>query len=212
MTTPNPITYRFAERPDASRLATFQVKAWSDNYRKFLPSWSIQAVTVEERFEVWRLILGGLRRFHETRVLMAERSGELIAFGATGRQRSDRMKALGYDHEVGALYVRRDLQRCGLGRRMLRRLFKDLSEHGAARATVSVIRANLAGQQFLAHLGGKVLDGGQDASGHILDDMVYGFSSLNIPLRPVGLADLGLPRRAERVSLPDPVVPSGPRA
>lgn len=207
ITTP-PITFRLAQKLDAPQLAAFQVRAWTDNYRKFLPSWSIQAVTVEDRVEAWRLILGGLRRFRETRVIMAERSDTLIAFGVTGRQRSDRMTALGFDHEVGALYVRRDLQRRGMGRRMLRRLFRDLSEHGAARATVSVMRANLAGQQFLAGLGGEVLDGGQGPSGHVLDDMVYGFRSLSLPPRPVGLAKLEESRRAGRVSLPDPVAPA----
>ena len=112
------IVFRPAVSGDAKRLATFQINAWKEHYASFLPCWTLDQVSVEDRTEAWRMILRNPARHADTEVHLAEVQGRIAGFGAVGRQRSERLSALGYGGDVSAIYVDSDFQARGLGRRI----------------------------------------------------------------------------------------------
>lgn len=175
------LTFRAATPADAPAIGTFQLRAWEENYSDFLPTWALQGFSAEERIAAWRQILSRPAFHDDTLVVMAERGGRLVGFGALGAQRSARLRALGYSGEISALYVARALQRQGIGRRLLARLFDDLSARGHAAASLWVIRGNQAALDFLDSTGARPIR--LAGRGQMSDDLAYGWRDLGRPDR-----------------------------
>ena len=189
------MSFRIATVEDAAALARFQVRAWSENYRDFLPRGTLDGVSVEDRAEAWRMILGNPSRHGDTEAVLAETSRGLAGFGAAGRQRDPALARLGYGGEISAIYVGREEQGHGLGRRLLARLFGMISRLGERRASFWVIRENEKARGFAEAMGGEVLDVDSGGRHHALDELAYGWRrlELNSGLLPVA-GHLGLGR------------------
>lgn len=214
------IGFRSAEIEDAQRLAGFQIRAWAEHYRAFLSEWTLDRISLEDRAEAWRMILRNPERHGDTHVFLAETAGHIIGFGACGFQRSERLAGLGYGGEVSAIYVDRARQSQGLERNILRRLFIDLSARGERRASLWVIRENRAARGFAEARGAILLDPGVGGRYHILDDVAYGWRTLDGVGNPAAsrrpslsvFADLRDPRRQRpRPSPGAEVIPFAPR-
>lgn len=213
MTRASTITFRNAQLGDASALAAFQVRAWKENYRDFLPRWSLDAVTVEDRSEAWRMILRAPRRHGASEVILAECGGAVAGFAAAGHQRSERLRRLGYGGEISAIYVDRAWQGSGLGRRLLSRVFAGLGRLGERRASLWIIRENRKARGFAEALGAELLDPGAGGRLHALDDVAYGWRRLDLCPKPVPVASLTGKTRADlaarSVSLARPALHNG---
>ncbi|MEO1238971.1 MAG: GNAT family N-acetyltransferase [Pseudomonadota bacterium] len=173
------VGFRAAQPEDARGLAAFQIKAWKDHYDAFLPHWTLDQVSIEDRSEAWRMILRNPARHADTEVHLAEVSGQIAGFGAVGRQRSARLSALGYGGDVSAIYVGRAFQARGLGRRILARLFRRLKAMGETKASLWVIRDNLRARRFMEATGAELLDPGAGGRHHAIDDVAYGWSRID---------------------------------
>lgn len=169
------IAFRPAIPGDESALAAFQINAWNEHYAAFLPRWSLDQVSLEDRTEAWRMILRNPARHADTEVHLAEVSGQIAGFGAVGRQRSARLSGLGYGGDISAIYVRSDVQARGLGRRILARLFRRLRAMGEDKASLWVIRDNLRARRFMEATGAELLDLGAGGRHHAIDDVAYGW-------------------------------------
>ena len=169
MTDVDSVSFRSADREDANRIGAFQVRSWAESYASFLPAWTLGSVTAEDRAEAWRMILDDPLRHDRTRVLIGEAAGAIVALGACGLQRSEPVAALGYDGEISALYVAKDAQSRGVGRRLLRRLFRELAE---------LLTLGVGGRH------------------HALDDVAYGWPRLELAPRPVAIDSLFTPEAA----------------
>ncbi len=202
------IIFRPAVPGDARRLAEFQIRAWAENYRDFLPRWTLDQVLVEDRTEAWRMILRAPHAHADTEVHLAEWNRTIAGFGAIGRQRSQRLSKLGFGGEISAIYIAKALQANGLGRRVLARLFRRLREMGETSASLWVIRDNLKARRFLEATGAQLLDPGAGGRYHAMDDVAYGWTKLD-PFRLQRMVRVvsGADRRglaARAVSLPMP--------
>lgn len=173
------IEFRPAEADDAKRLAAFQIRAWKEHYAAFLPRWTLDQVSQEDRSEAWRMILRNPARHADTEVHLAEVSGQIAGFGAVGRQRSQRLSALGYGGDISAVYVGGPFQARGLGRRILARLFRRLKAMGESKASLWVIRDNVRARRFMEATGAELLDPGAGGRHHAIDDVAYGWSKID---------------------------------
>lgn len=167
---------------DAGAIARVHVAAWRENYRGLVPDTVLNSLSPERRAFEWA---DRLKRDDDETVLVAEdEGGHVVGFGACGPQRPD---GLPYEGEFYALYVLRQAQRRGFGRRLMRAMSARLAEGGHGTATLWVLRENLAARQFYATLGGKRLgDAGaervQARPGYRLNQVAYGWTRL--PLSP----------------------------
>ena len=136
---------------DAAELGRVHVKSWRETYPGLLP----QAYLAAMRPQVHA------RRFYRELIRAREGDAVLLAEGADG--------AVGYaagvmltghgraaDAEVHTLYVLREAQDAGLGRRLLTDTARVLAARGAVSLIIWVLRDNTYARAFYEHLGGKL--------------------------------------------------------
>ena len=87
-------------------------------------------------------------------VFVATHDGEVIGFAAASMLKEPKH---GADAEITAVYLRREYQRAGLGRRLLSAVVDAQRRHGATAMIVWVIAGNKTARAFYEGLGGDLV-------------------------------------------------------
>lgn len=148
---------RRAAVEDSEALAQVYEAAWRETYVGLSWVQMLDAVTAEERAEVWRRTLAGETEHLSTTYVAERSSGGLVAVAACGTQRDSKLAAAGYAGEFTAVYVLKADQRRGLGTRLMKAMMDDLEERGLAGFTLWVPRENIPARALYEQLGGKLL-------------------------------------------------------
>jgi len=171
---------RKATIDDAGKLGAVHVAAWRETYADILPDDMLAGLSIEARSVMWAKILGDPSAFAETAVYMIEDKDSIVGFGACGRQRASRLKELGFDAEISAIYVLRSQQRRGVGRALMREMAADIRSRGHKAAALWVLRDNAAAREFYRHLGGEVVAEKEDRREKVkLIEVAYGWRELS---------------------------------
>jgi ribosomal protein S18 acetylase RimI-like enzyme len=174
---------RIATPDDAPALAAMHVASWHETYTGLLPDKMLSGLSVESRAAAWATIMQdpGTEPATErsTAVYLAEHQGAIIGFGSCGAQRTESLKAKGYDGEVSAIYVLREFQKRKIGTRLLRAMSSELIRRGFNAAALWVLRENLRARRFYEHVGSKVIAEREDIrDGGVLVELSYGWLDL----------------------------------
>jgi ribosomal protein S18 acetylase RimI-like enzyme len=174
-------TIRRAALADAAALAQVHETTWRETYIGLMSEQMLDALTSDARAEAWRRILSGRTGYLAT-TYVAERAGELVAFGSCGDQRDETFAASGYGGEIASVYVLKTDQRRGVGRRLMTAMMKDLADRGLSGFTLWVPRQNIPARSLYEQLGGKLIGQRRDAREHgVLAEVAYGWSQLPSP-------------------------------
>jgi ribosomal protein S18 acetylase RimI-like enzyme len=143
---------REARAEDAAEIARVHWESWETTYRGVLPDVVLDERTVEVRRAFWEQV------FHETDgvpgVLVAvTEEGRIAGFVAFGRERSGELEC---DGEVYALYLLKEHQGRGEGRRLMGEVAARLSAMGCQRMCLWVLAANRT-VGFYERMGGSVI-------------------------------------------------------
>jgi ribosomal protein S18 acetylase RimI-like enzyme len=143
---------RPATAHDAAALAHIQVHGYRTAYAGLMPADYLAHFTLEEQEQDWRDLLaeptGDI-------LLVAETDGGEVAGYALGRPGPVEVSPTGvYDAELVALHVRREFQKQGMGRALVRAMAKALSGQGCASLALFVLADNPA-CFFYERLGGQ---------------------------------------------------------
>ncbi len=133
---------------DSLGLAQVHVQSWRETYPGLLPAGYLERMSVPLYARRWR---HQLTRARPTElVLAAEGPDGLIGYcaGAFDAEASPRA-------EVFTLYLLREAQGFGLGRRLLRNAARVFHDQGAASLVLWVLADNERARRFYAHLGGE---------------------------------------------------------
>jgi ribosomal protein S18 acetylase RimI-like enzyme len=170
---------RRANVADALALGRLHVAAWHETYRGLVPDAMLAGLSGDERGAAWAEMLDNPSAYHEVRVHVAERDGELIGFAACCAQREESLAAAGYEGEIGAIYLRRAAQRHGVGRRLMQAVAADLLERGLHGASLWVLRENLPARLFYERLGAAIFGEKEDLRPEgALVELAYGWRDL----------------------------------
>jgi ribosomal protein S18 acetylase RimI-like enzyme len=133
---------------DAQDLARVHVQSWRETYPGLLPKAYLDAMSVERHARLWRRRLMGADEI----TLAAEGAEGLVGYcsGTVWRGREDGLS------EIATLYVLRQAQDAGLGRRLLTDTARALAARGAVSLIIWVLRDNTEARGFYEHLGGKL--------------------------------------------------------
>ena len=133
---------------DAGDLARVHVQAWRETYPGLLPKAYLDALSIPRHARLWRR---RLMSTHEV-TLAAEGVDGLVGYCSGGESRvpSDGLA------EITTLYVLREAQEAGLGRRLLTDTARVLAARGALSLIIWVLRDNTPARGFYEHLGGKL--------------------------------------------------------
>jgi hypothetical protein len=166
---------RRATLADAAALAQVHEATWRETYIGLMSEQMLDALTADARTEAWRRILSGETGYLPT-TYVAERAGQLVAFGSCGEQRSPDFAAAGYDGEFAAVYVLKTDQRRGLGKFLMTAMMSDLADRGFTGFTLWVPRDNIPARSLYEQLGGKLIGQREDAREQgTLVEVAYGW-------------------------------------
>jgi ribosomal protein S18 acetylase RimI-like enzyme len=170
---------RIATLDDAPALGAMHVASWHETYTGLLPDKMLASLSVESRAAAWAKIMQEPVTERSTVVYLAEHQGSVIGFGSCGAQRTESLKAKGYDGEVSGIYVLREFQKRKIGTQLFRAMSSDLISREFNAAALWVLRDNLKARRFYEHFGAKVIAEREDVrDGTVLVELACGWPDL----------------------------------
>ena len=134
---------------DAEALAQVHVTSWRESYRGLIADSYLDRMSAPMHAARFHRALTHPGP-HDATLAAAGREG-LVGYAAGGPSRSHRAG----EAEIHTLYVRRAVQRAGLGRRLLIAMARVFADQGARSLMISTLRDNLPARGFYEHLGGQ---------------------------------------------------------
>lgn len=172
MSTPLSVV-REAGRGDAAAIATVHVAAWRTTYRGLLPDDFLASLDESRYTERWRNALTE----SPDRVYVAESADGVIGFASGGKERAGES---GYSGELYAIYVLRQAQGRGHGRRLVEAVVSGLRDLKLPNMIVWVLRDNAPARRFYERLGGAYVREQPITIGSSqLREVSYGWKSLD---------------------------------
>jgi ribosomal protein S18 acetylase RimI-like enzyme len=159
---PAPFTIREATIADARAIAEVHVEGWRWGYRDVLPMHVLDALSVEQREQIWTGALAD-RRGEDDCFVAEDGSGHVIGFVATGPADGDFAPPPDGAGEVFAIYLREVVQGTGVGRSLITRAMAAMRTHGFPTAVLWVFEANDLARRFYEGAGWEP-DGASAAS------------------------------------------------
>ena len=141
-----PFTIRRAVHKDASAIAAVQVASWQSTYAGIVPQPYLDALRAEAwtlNWESWLADAGAL-------VFVAEDAAGLFGFIGGGKAREE---VAGFESELYAVYLLKERQRAGVGKRLVHMLSRHLAVEGYNRIFAWALKQNSA-VTFYQRLGG----------------------------------------------------------
>ena len=164
---------RQAGPEDAAGIARVHVATWRTAYRGLLSDDFLASLSESAYAERWRRTLSGAA----DRVYVAENVDGIIGFASGGKERAGEGA---YSGELYAIYVLREAQGHGHGRRLVQAVVGGLRELGLPNMIVWVLRDNVAARRFYERLGGTYVREQPITIGStLLQEVSYGWPSLD---------------------------------
>jgi len=146
------ITLRRGAAGDAPAIARVRIESWRTTYRGIIPDAYLDGMQVDASTAIWdRVLTAGP---NTTSVFVVERDDEIVGFAGGAMLKEPKY---GIDAELVAIYVRREFQHVGLGRRLVGAVVDAQSAYGATGLLTWVIAGNKAARAFYERLGGELL-------------------------------------------------------
>jgi GNAT superfamily N-acetyltransferase len=146
------ISIRRASPGDAPAIARVRVDSWRSTYRGMIPDAYLDGMQVEASTALWdRVLTAGP---NATCVFVAAHGSDVVGFGAGNRLAAPKH---GFDAELAAIYLRREFQRAGLGRRLVGAVAEAQRASGATGLITWVIAGNKAARTFYEGLAGELI-------------------------------------------------------
>jgi GNAT superfamily N-acetyltransferase len=146
------IAVRTAAAGDAPGIARVRVDSWRSTYRGLIPDAYLDAMRTDASTALWERVLTAGP--NTTRVFVAEHGAEIVGFSCGTLLPQAK---LGMDSELAAVYLRRDFQRLGVGRRLVGAIVRAQCAQGATGLLTWVIAGNRGARAFYEGLGGELM-------------------------------------------------------
>ena len=180
------VTIRRAAPDDAEAIARVRIAGWRVSYKGLVPQTYLDAMNVPASLPLWQRVLEAPGDVAS--VYVAERAGEVVGFAAGNRLEEPKHE---YDAELTAIYLAQDVQRHGLGRRLVGTIAAERAAHGATGMIVWVLAGNKAARAFYEALGATlVVEQPFEWDGMPLVEAGYGWRDLGALVTAAGLKKL----------------------
>jgi ribosomal protein S18 acetylase RimI-like enzyme len=164
---------RSADVSDAAAIARVHVASWRSTYSGLLPDDFLASLDEAAYTERWGRILAE----PTTRVYVAADGPDVVGFASGGRERAGET---GYEGELYAIYVLRETQGRGHGRRLVQAVATGLRELDLRDMIVWVLRDNSGARKFYERLGGAYVRSQPiTIDSTLLQEVSYGWRSLD---------------------------------
>jgi GNAT superfamily N-acetyltransferase len=146
------VSIRRATAGDAPAIAQVRVDSWRSTYRGMIPDAYLDGMQVEASTALWdRVLTAGP---NTTCVFVAEHGSDVVGFSCGNRLAEPKH---GFDAELAAVYLRREFQRIGFGRRLVYAVAEAQMAHAATGLITWVIAGNKPARAFYESLDGELV-------------------------------------------------------
>ncbi len=180
------ITIRRAAASDAEAIARVRIDGWRQAYKGLVPQAYLDAMSIEASLPLWQRALAAPT--DRASVFVAEGPKGVAGFAAGTRLAEPKH---GFDSELTAIYLARELQRQGLGRRLAGTIAAERAAHGATGMIAWVLAGNQGARRFYESLGAElVVEQPFEWDGMPLVEAGYGWRDLAALVEAAGLKSL----------------------
>ena len=177
----NEPSIRPAGPDDARPIAQVRVDSWRTTYKGMIPDAYLAAMRVDDSAALWLRVLSATSS--KASVFVADDGGDIVGFAAGNLLAEPRH---GLDAELTAIYLRRDSQRAGIGRRLVAAVVAAQRALGATGMLTWVIAGNRGARAFYETLGAELLvEQPFQWDGMELVEAGYGWRDLDALLAPL---------------------------
>src|SRR5258708_24508470 len=168
------IDIRLAEFDEAAAIARVQVETWRAAYRAIMSSRILDGLNEVRVAAFWAQVLS--QDEGRSFILVATAGERVVGFASCGPRQNARNASEG---EIYALYVMAEMQKQGVGRRLVDTAFARLAELGLVSARIWTLRENRPARLFYERLGGSLAgEGSTDIGGESYVEVAYDWSDL----------------------------------
>lgn len=162
---------RKAVLEDSSGIAKVQVDSWRTTYKGIVPDSFLDNLNYEKQEKMWE------QAIPKQAVFVAENEErEIVGFVCGGENRFPELSEA--DAEIYAIYILKEYQRQGIGKKLVKPLFDYFKSQKWQNAMVLVLEDNPS-KQFYEHLGGKWQDSTDvEIGGKNLKEAIYVWENL----------------------------------
>ena len=150
------ITIRKATREDAAGIAKVHIDSWRTTYQGILADEFLANLSYERRVQGWAESLANPQYPGFLYVAVTE-SGQIIGFVSAGSRHEDEPDYIEYPSEVYAIYLLKQAQGQGTGRKLMEAARRELCQRGFSSMLLWVLKDNLPSRKFYEAMGGKFL-------------------------------------------------------
>lgn len=172
------ITIRPARVEDALGIARMHVDSWRTTYRGIVPNHVLDTMTYERREQAWTKGLSNRER-NRFDYIAEDEQGQIVGFVTGGPLRDGDAS---YENELHAIYLLKEAQGQGLGRRLLLTFMERLVQEGSNAMLLWVFADNPA-RRFYEAMGGHYLSAQpMEIGGVTIEEVSYGWRDLKTTL------------------------------
>ncbi len=160
---------------DASEIAKIHVDTWRTQYQRILSQKSLESASYEKRKAIWTKLLTSPQPLWH---LFVAKDGQqkVVGFSAGGKNRNIDAP---FDGEVYAIYLLKEHQGMGIGKKLLLKTFSQFLVDGFKSCSLSVLEKNPS-RKFYEGLGGEFYGRKTvDIAGDTYTEVVYGWHDLS---------------------------------
>ncbi|MGE7759946.1 N-acetyltransferase family protein [Peribacillus sp. NPDC097895] len=141
---------RKATENDVNGIAHVHINSWQTTYTGILPNQYLSSLNIEARKKNWKR---NLKMLHSATFVAENAKGEIIGFAAGGPEQTHEPLIQG---EVYAIYILKEYQRQGLGRKMIKAVIHELMKMEHKNLIIWALKDNPS-CGFYKALGGRVI-------------------------------------------------------
>lgn len=163
------VQFRKASLSDCREIAAVKRQVWETTYRGIYPDAKIDGYDWQMQAEKFSSLL----RQKEASLYVAEKNGKIIGYMGCGK---NFRKTFGETNEILLLYVLKEFQGCGIGRKFFMMAKDELRQNGCTEFLVACNKYNLSAQNFYRAMGGKVIRADEDNADRSIPQVYFAYT------------------------------------
>ncbi len=146
---------RIATNNDVKNLAILKQKVWDETYRGIYSDDIIDNFDYEESERMFKNIINN----DKISLYVVESNKELVGYMDVG---VPFRKFNNYEQEIGLLYLRKDFQKNGIGKKIFILAYNEIKSNGYNKFFISCNKYNINARKFYEKMGGQLVEEDED--------------------------------------------------
>lgn len=164
---------RRAQSNDASGIAKVHVDSWRTTYKDIIPEDFLNNLSYAKRTELWEKNIASEDKYA---IVAVNNEGQIVGF-ADGWKREDNLVENACD--LTSIYILEEYQGKGMGKLLMKELFKHFNQMGYERIFVEVLEENKT-RLFYEHYGARLIRKVQiQIGGKMLNELIYEWENVD---------------------------------